>query len=63
MQGVSVRKDPYALEDPNKLDTERMFVPMHMVTHFEAEVKTVSGEPAVVDSMGLASLPKDAVKN
>ena len=65
MQGVSVRKDPYAAEDPNKLDTERMFVPLHMITHFEADVKTITGEPAVVDQTGLASFPsgKEAVKH
>lgn len=65
MQGVSVRKDPYAAEDPNKLDTERMFVPLHMITHFEAEVKTITGEPAVIDSTGLASLPsgKEVVRH
>jgi hypothetical protein len=65
MQGASVRKDPYAMENPNKLDTERMFVPIHMITHFEAEVKTVTGELAVVDSTGLASMPsgKNVVKH
>lgn len=65
MQGVSVRKDPYAAEDPNKLDTERMFVPLHMITHFEAEVKTITGEQAVIDQTGLAALPsgKDIVRN
>ena len=65
MQGVSVRKDPYAVEQPNVLDTNRMFVPIHMWTHFDADVKSVTGEMPFVDKTGLASFAsgKEVVKN
>jgi hypothetical protein len=65
MQGVSVRKDPSAMEEPNKVDTARMFVPMHMITYFEAKVEPILGEMPVVDETGLASLPsgKEIVKH
>ena len=65
MQGVSVRKDPYAPEQPDKVDTARMFVPIHMWTHFDADVKTVTGEMPVVDKTGLASFTsgKEVVKH
>jgi hypothetical protein len=65
MQGVSVRKDPYAPEQHGVLDTARMFVPIHMWTHFDADVKPVTGEMPVVDKTGLASFTdgRDVVKN
>jgi hypothetical protein len=65
LQGVSVRKDPYAVEQPDVLDTARMFVPMHMWTHFDADVKPVTGEMPVLDKTGLASFisGKEVVKN
>jgi hypothetical protein len=57
-QGMSVRRDPYAHEDPAKIDTDRMFVPMHMLTYISAEVKLIQGQPEEPESTGLA-----AVKN
>jgi hypothetical protein len=63
--GMSVRIDPYAQEDPSVLDTDRMFVPLHMLTYFTADVKQISGEIAGVDLAGSASMPsgKAVVKN
>jgi hypothetical protein len=64
MQGVSVRKDPYAMEKPNEVDVNRMFVPLHMITHFYAQVRPITGEIPDIDGTGLASLPsgKEIVK-
>jgi hypothetical protein len=64
MQGVSVRTDPYAMEKSNEVDVHRMFVPFHMITHFYAEVKPISGEVPLIDEAGVVSMlsGKDIVK-
>jgi hypothetical protein len=67
LQGMTVRMvDPEQMEDLTKIDTERMYVPMHMITHITAEVSgPIVGNAPIVDSTGLASMPdeKKQVKN
>lgn len=65
MQGGSFRKDPYAPEETNTVDVKRMFVFAHMITHFDADVRPLTGEMPEIDSTGLASLSsgKELVKN
>lgn len=38
LQGMGASLDPAALQDPAKIDTNRAFVPMHMLTHLTSEV-------------------------
>lgn len=59
-QGMTVRTVPPGnLDDLNKVDAERMFVPMHMITHITAEVSgPIMGPAVVVDSTGLARMPE-----
>jgi hypothetical protein len=38
LQGMITSLDPAALIDPEKIDTNRAFVPMHMLTHLSSEV-------------------------
>lgn len=67
LQGMTVRTvAPEQIEDLTKLDTDRMFVPLHMITHITAEVSgPIMGNAPAVDSTGLASTPteKEQVKN
>ena len=43
LQGMSVSLDPAALQDPDKIDTNRAFVPMHMLTHLSSEIAQLAG--------------------
>jgi hypothetical protein len=52
MQGMAVRNDPAALQDFSKLDLERMWVPMHMITHINAEIVAITGETPTTDPDG-----------
>jgi hypothetical protein len=65
VQGMGVSRDPAAMQDPNKLDTNRMFVPMHMLTHIDAEVTELQQEIPLVDENNNTVLcsGKDVVKN
>jgi hypothetical protein len=47
-QGMSVRMDPSATEDASVLDTNRMWVPLHMLTHFTADVKQITDETSMM---------------
>ncbi len=52
MQGMSVRNNSAVMQDFNKLDLERMWVPMHMLTYIHATVQSVTGETPTFDSDG-----------
>ena len=52
MQGMAVRSDPAAMQDFSKLDLQRMWVPMHMLTHINATIHTLTGETPTTDSDG-----------
>lgn len=41
VQGMSVKRDPAGVTDVAKIDTDRMFVPMHMITYIEAKHQIV----------------------
>ena len=51
-QGMVVRKNPGAMEDPAKLDTNRMFVPMALLSHIDSRVAPITGEIPEVDPDG-----------
>lgn len=48
IQGMTVRKDPYAVEDPAKVDINRMFVPMHMITYIDSEIKAINDQEGIL---------------
>lgn len=51
MHGMMISTDPAATIDMMKVTTEgRVFVPMHMITHFRTEVKSMSPMPLPVDT-------------
>jgi hypothetical protein len=59
-QGMTVRTVPPGnLDDLAKVDSDRMFVPIHMITHITAEVSgPIMGPQTMVDSTGLARMPE-----
>ena len=63
-QGMSVRIDPSDLDDPSKFDTERMFVPMSMLSHITAEITPITGAMPLQDEKGepILASGKDIVK-
>lgn len=63
-QGMSVRMNPTAAEIFNQVDSDRMFVPMHMITHITPEVRLLTGEMPIIDATGAVSLQsgKEIVK-
>ncbi len=52
LQGMAVRNEPGAMQDFSKLDLERMWVPMHMITHINAKVEALTGETPITDPDG-----------
>lgn len=52
MQGMAVRNEPEAMQDFNKLDLERMWVPLHMITHLNAKVQALTGETPIAGPDG-----------
>jgi hypothetical protein len=51
--GMSVGTKPHLPDVVNRLDTERVWVPMYMITYISLEVKTVEGEiPQMINSGG-----------
>lgn len=58
-QGMSVRNDPTSMEDSTILDTSRRWVPMHMLTHFDAKVKQITGKIPMFDKEGRIELDDD----
>lgn len=58
LQGMGVRRNPYDPEVANQLDLDRMWVPMHMLTHIVPHVRLLTGEvPQVDPKTGMISLP------
>ena len=43
-QGMSVGLKPHLPDEVGKLDLDRVWVPMHMITHITLSVRTVEGE-------------------
>jgi hypothetical protein len=64
-QGMGVAIDKGAMEDMRIIDTNRMWVPTHMITHITATYKTIMGEMPQVAANGITEMPsgKDIVKN
>lgn len=58
-QGVGVRRDPYKTEEVGKQDlNDRMWIPMHMITHIIPVVKMIVGEvPFLNNETAKAELP------
>jgi len=52
MGGMLVRVDPYAVIDVKKLDTERMWVPLLMLSHLTAEIALITGDIPTVGEGG-----------
>ena len=64
-QGMGINLDPSALEDLSIIDTKRVWVPMHMITHLTATIKNVIGEMPQISDAGITEMPsgKDVVKH
>lgn len=64
-QGMGVPLDASALEDLTIIDTDRVWVPMHMITYLTAAVKPVTGELPHITEEGIVSMPsgKGVVKH
>jgi len=56
--GMAVSKDPAATRDPNKLDLNRMFVPMHWIAFIDVQVRQVVNIDGPTDKEG--ELTKEA---
>ena len=52
LQGMAVSLDPAALLDPEVIDTNRAFVPMHMITHLSSEVTVLAPPQSDVPTEG-----------
>jgi hypothetical protein len=52
LQGMSVRPDAHAMEDFSIIDDARIWVPMHMLAYFKAEVKQLTGTMPSFDENG-----------
>ena len=65
VQGMGTSLNPNGLQDPQKLDLNRVFVPMHMIDYIDAEVILVNGEVPMLDADNTVVLPsgKDIVKH
>jgi hypothetical protein len=50
LQGMAVSLDPAAMIDPEVIDTNRAFVPMHMLTHLSSEVAQLNQAQSDVPS-------------
>ncbi len=55
-QGMGVTLDQNLMEDLRIVDTNRMWVPMHMITHFTASYKSLTGEVPQISASGEVSL-------
>ncbi|SRR6266446_9632311 len=64
-QGMGVTLDKSLMEDLRIVDTNRIWVPMHMITHFTAVYRAVVGEIPQISTSGEVSLPsgKEIVKH
>jgi hypothetical protein len=64
-QGMGVTLDQDLIEDLSIIDTNRIWVPMHMITHFTATYKAITGEMPQVSALGLTEMPsgKEVVKH
>jgi hypothetical protein len=66
LTGMWVRRNPDELLDAKKLEIfDRMFVPLHMITHITADFQMLSAEIPMVDQNGTAFLTsgKELVKH
>lgn len=59
-QGMGVKLDPYALETLGVLDTDRAWVPMHMITYLTAVHKPIVGELPGLAEDGQTVMPSGA---
>ena len=59
-QGIGVRLQPFDLETSGILQTDRAWVPMHMVTHLTAVHKPITGELPVLAENGETEMPSGA---
>jgi hypothetical protein len=58
VQGMWVRKNPDLQQDANKLENEdRMFIPMHMITHITSAFQILNAEIPMVDEGGRVFFP------
>lgn len=64
-QGMGVNLDPGSLEDLSIIDTKRVWVPMHMITHLTASIKALTGEMPQITNAGITEMPsgKEVVKH
>ena len=64
-QGMGVTLDEKVIEDLSIVDTNRMWVPLHMITHMTATYKAITGEMPQVSIAGVTEMPsgKEVVKN
>jgi hypothetical protein len=57
LTGMWVRRDPDEFLDAKKLEIfDRMFVPLHMITHITADFQMLAAEIPMVDQSGTAFL-------
>ena len=59
LQGMPMCKNPHSMEDFSALDSGRMWVPMHMLTHFDVEVRQITGKMPIFDKEGRIELDGD----
>ena len=58
MNGMSVGLKPHLPDAVGKLDVDRVWVPMHMITYISLEVKSVEGEvPQMIPPTGDLTYP------